>query len=242
MNAMTPPDEPAHPAPGTAPTALDPAAARAALARGEAVILPNAAPLTHVVAGIVPGAVNAAKGRPRAQAVALWAHHPRLRAELAPRLALDPGGWATAVRLLDRERITLLVPLAEGPTGPAGALPDWLAPATVDGWTLLFGAREPALAAVLDPFPRLYVSSANPTGRAPVASAAEALAAFPAGTRVLADHPELADPPAFPGPRRATTTLRLWPDGRLDHHRPGAQCAPHPTPAAYLATLRPPGA
>lgn len=50
--------------------------ARAALRRGQAVVLPNPAPLTCVVAATDAQGVNRAKGRPEGQAVALWAHDP----------------------------------------------------------------------------------------------------------------------------------------------------------------------
>lgn len=195
-------------------------AVRAALHRGTAVVLPNPAPLTHVVAGTDPRAVNSAKGRPADQAVALWAHHPRTLAALDGVLALTPG----VRRLLTEERVTLLLPvLAEAPA--------WLAPATRDGWTMLFGARWEPVLPLLDDHPVLYVSSANRTGHLPAATTAEALAMFPPEVPVLASA-------APPSDRAATTTLRLHPDGRLDLHRHGAQDHPFPDAAAYLTHVR----
>ena len=209
--------------------------ARRALARGTAVVLPNPAPLTGVAAGTDPRAVNAAKGRPADQPIALWAHHPETLAALDASLDLDAAAIALTHRLLADELLTLLVPLR-----PDAGRPEWLAPAAKDGWALLFGARWAPLRPLLDGFPVLYVSSANRTGRQPVANAAEAVAMFPAGTPVLGTTaltvPE-AESAAGP-PRRATTTLRLHRDGRIDLHRHGAQDRPYPDAAAYLAHVR----
>lgn len=199
-------------------------AARLALERGAAVVLPNPAPLTYVVAGTDPGGVNTAKGRPADQPVALWAHDRGTFAELARGTDLDTAGVRLAGRLLEEERVTLLVPLR-----PGGARPDWLAPASKDGWALLFGARWSPLLPVLEPFPVLYVSSANRTGHPPAGSAGAAREMFPR-TPVL-------DGGTGPG-RRATTTLRLAPDGGLSLHRHGGQDHPYPTEQAYLGALR----
>ncbi|MEV0680089.1 hypothetical protein AB0I60_26560 [Actinosynnema sp. NPDC050436] len=201
---------------------VDPAGARDALRAGAAVVLPNPAPLTHVVAATTPQAVNGTKGRPLDQAVAVWAHHP---GTLAAVTASDPGLAVVARRLLVEERVTLLVPVH--------AVPAWLAPATRDGWALLFGARWEAVLPVLDPFPVLYVSSANRTGGEPVATTADALTTFSADTPVL----DLPDEEAGPV-RRATTTLRLHPDGHLELHRRGAQDDLHDDPADYLHHVR----
>ncbi|MFF1904425.1 hypothetical protein [Kitasatospora sp. NPDC058218] len=223
--------------------------ARSALGRGTAVVLPNPAPLTSVVAATGPGTVNAAKGRPVGQPVALWAHHPDTLAALDEALALAAPAAALAGRLLAEEHLTLLVPLrADGPP------PGWLAPAAKDGWALLFGASWAPLRPLLARFPLLYVSSANRTGRPPAARAADAVAMFPPGTAVLgtADLPgaDTATEPVSPGPtgptgptapepaRRATTTLRLHPDGSLDLYRHGAQDHRHGDTATYLRHLR----
>ncbi|MER5637009.1 Sua5/YciO/YrdC/YwlC family protein [Kitasatospora sp. NPDC002227] len=192
---------------------------RSALRGGAAVVLPNPAPLTHVVAATDPAAVNTAKGRPAAQPVALWAHDP---ATLDQVLELSPAPAAVARRLLTKELVTLLLPL-EGP------LPAWLAPATHRGWTLLFGARWEPVRPLLTEHPVLYVSSANRTGHPPAATTAEARAMFPPTVPVLPHQAET-------GPRAATTTLRLHPDGRLELHRPGAQ--DQPDPDRYLDRVR----
>ncbi|MFB8173321.1 hypothetical protein ACFC60_35775 [Kitasatospora purpeofusca] len=209
----------------------DLAAVRAALTRGRAVVLPNPAPLTCVVAATRPEAVNTAKQRPAEQAVALWAHHPRTLDTLTERLDLGPDALRLARRLLAEEHLTVLAPVRR----PEQA-PPWLAPATKDGWTLLFGARWQPLAGLLDAFPVLYVSSANRTGQDPAPGPAEALAMFPPDVPVLrspvpdGDHDGAGDTG-----RAATTTVRLYPDGRLALHRHGAQDRAFADPEQYLA-------
>ncbi|MEV6979440.1 Sua5/YciO/YrdC/YwlC family protein [Kitasatospora sp. NPDC093806] len=218
---------------GRASEAVDVDGARRALRRGTAVVLPNPAPLTHVVAGPDPQAVNTAKGRPADQAVALWAHDPDTFAAAGEALDLTERLAALARRLLVEERVTLLLPLRSG-----APRPDWLAPATRDGWTMLFGARWTPLLPVLADHPVLYVSSANRTGHPPAATVDDALAMFPPAVPVLAlpaattDSTDSTDT-ALP-PRAATTTLRLHPDGRLDLHRHGAQDRPYPDADRYL--------
>ncbi|MEV7415318.1 hypothetical protein [Streptomyces sp. NPDC089919] len=205
-----------------------PAEAARALAAGTAVVLPNPAPLTHVVTATRPGAVNDAKGRPTDQPVALWAHHPATLHALDDVWDLDPGTAALTRWLLAAEHLTVLVPVR------GGGVPAWTTPAVKDGWLLLFGARWQPLLPLLDPHPVLYVSSANRTGRPPAATTDGALAMFPAAVPVLA--PPVPDPvPAIP--RSATTTVRVHPDGRLTLHRPGAQ--DRRTPATYLRDLLP---
>ncbi|WP_052412214.1 hypothetical protein [Streptomyces mutabilis] len=207
---------------------------RQALSSRRAVVLPNPAPLTCVVAGTAPNAVNLAKGRPADQAVALWIHHPRTADTVFDALDLGPEPAAVARRLLTEERVTLLAPLREH-----RPLPDWLEPAAKDGWTLLFGARWTPLLPVLEDHPVLYVSSANRTGHAPAATASAARAMFPDDVPVL-------DPASLPGtreeplgiPRAATTTVRLYPDGSIDLHRSGAQDRTYRGGGTYLDHLR----
>ncbi|MFF3016626.1 hypothetical protein [Streptomyces sp. NPDC057939] len=219
----------------TAPPADGVHTARAHLARGGAVVLPNAAPLTYVVAATTPYAVNRAKGRPDGQPVALWTHHPHTTDLVLRALDLSPRAAGTARRLLSDERVTLLVPLLREHTPP-----NWLAPACHEGWTLLFGARWGPLRSVLDAHPVLYVSSANRTGHPPAATAARARAVFPDDVPVLdavalpGTTPDAADAP----PRAATTTIRMHPDGRVEAHRSGAQDRPYADVAAYVDHLR----
>ncbi|MCY0922646.1 hypothetical protein OS965_31610 [Streptomyces sp. H27-G5] len=212
---------------------VDEGAARRLLGRGAAVVLPNPAPLTYVVAGTDPSGVNTAKGRPADQPVALWAHDLGTFTESARGMDLDTGGVQLAGRLLEEERITLLVPLR-----PGHAHPDWLAPASVEGWALLFGARWSPLLPVLEPFPVLYVSSANRTGHPPAASAEAARGMFPHAP--VLDGADVLDVPdgGTSAGRRATTTLRLSREGTFSLHRHGAQDQPYPTAQAYLDALR----
>ncbi|MFJ9036665.1 hypothetical protein ACIRF8_08760 [Streptomyces sp. NPDC102406] len=216
---------------------MDAAAARAWLRQGAAVVLPNPEPLTYTVAATRPDAVNTAKGRPARQAVALWAHDRDILTALEGVLTLDTARFAVARRLLVEERVTLLVPLRADVSVPA-----WLAPAAKDGWALLFGARWAPLLPVLADFSTLYVSSANRTGRPPAATATDALAMFSPHTPVL-DSMSLAgagpDPlQASPGPRSATTTLRLHSDGLIDLHRSGAQDRAYTDTEEYLSQIR----
>ncbi|MER7764466.1 hypothetical protein [Streptomyces sp. NPDC097619] len=215
-------------------TAVDAAAARRALAAGTAVVLPGPAPLTHVIAATVPEAVNLAKGRPAGQAVALWAHDPDTLDSLDEVWDLGPEQRAPLRLLLRRERLTVLLPVRSG-----APRPPWLEPAVREERSLLFGSRWDPLRPVLDEFPVLYVSSANRTGGPPVAGTAEALATFPAEVPVLAA-PDPAGEDADTGPRAATTTVRIRPDGTLALHRPGAQDRAHGGPEAYLRHLRAP--
>ncbi|PRY44901.1 hypothetical protein [Umezawaea tangerina] len=199
-----------------------------ALDAGRAVVLPNPAPLTRVVTGTRPDTVNTAKARPADQPVALWAHHDDTWDTLVPSLDLDGDLVAFARRLLTDDLLTLLLPLRPD-------VPAWLAPASKDGWALLFGARWSPLRPLLDRFPLLYVSSANTTGHPPAATTAEATTMFAPTTPVL-DTTFLPDH-TTDVPRQATTTVRLHPGGVLDLHRHGAQDHPHPNAAAYLDTL-----
>ncbi|MFJ4864699.1 Sua5/YciO/YrdC/YwlC family protein [Streptomyces sp. NPDC088748] len=212
--------------------AVDLDEARRALRAGAAVVLPNPAPLTHVVTATTPHAVNEAKGRPPGQAVALWAHHAETLRTVLAVARLDAAATALAARLLTEEHLTVLLPLRTDPH-----LPDWLAPAAQDGRVLLFAARWQPLRPLLDEHPVLYVSSANRTGLPPAATTAEALAVFPAAVPVLRP-PHGADGPAGGPARRATTTVAVHPDGRLTLHRHGAQDRSHPHPDDYLDHLR----
>ena len=210
------------------------AGARAALRRGQAVVLPNPAPLTCVVAGTDAQGVNRAKGRPEGQAVALWAHDPAILAALDDVLDLDADLRTVARLLLTEQRVTLLVPLRAGASGP-----DWLAPAARESWAMLFGTRWPPLLPVLEDHSVLYVSSANRTGQAPAATGAQARAMFPHSVPVLpADRLAGAEPESDPAARAATTTLRLYPDARITVHRRGAQDAAFADPDRYLDHVR----
>lgn len=213
-----------------ATAALDTGPAADALTTGRAAILPNPSPLTYVVAATDPQAVNNAKVRPAGQEVALWVHSDTAWTDLTPVLDLTPAAFGTALDLLRVELVTLLVPVRTGTEPPA-----WAVPALREGHLLLFGARWQPLAPLLAGFPRLYVSSANRTGRPPAATATQATAMFGPDIPVTdADH--LRDPHAA---HAATTMLRIAPDGALTHIRHGAQDRAHgPDPTVYLDQLR----
>ncbi|MFJ8988837.1 Sua5/YciO/YrdC/YwlC family protein [Streptomyces sp. NPDC102279] len=217
----------ASPAPRTA---ADLSQAIRALREGAAVVLPNPAPLTHVVTATTPQAVNEAKGRPSDQPVALWAHHPDTLHAVAAVTELDAAGTALAARLLAEEYLTLLVPLRPSPQL------SWLVPACKAGWALLFGARWQPLRPLLDEHPVLYVSSANRTGRQPAATTADALAMFPATVPVL-QLPHRPETGTATAARQATTTVALHPDGRLTLHRHGAQDRSYDHSDDYLHQL-----
>ncbi|MFE7546411.1 Sua5/YciO/YrdC/YwlC family protein [Streptomyces gardneri] len=208
--------------------------ARHALRQGIAVVLPNPAPLTHVVAATTATAVNQAKHRPADQPVALWAHHHDTLDNLTDLWDLSPHHRATTRRLLAEDHLTVLLPV------PArAALPPWLEPAVKDGWMLLFGARWQPLHPLLDDHPVLYVSSANLTGRPPAADTGEALAMFPPAVPVLhLSDPERPRMRSGSQERQATTTVRVMPDGQLHLHRHGAQDRAHGRSDDYLRHLR----
>ncbi|WP_405020624.1 hypothetical protein OHV05_30965 [Kitasatospora sp. NBC_00070] len=209
---------------------LDTGPAADALTAGRAVVLPNPSPLTYVVAATGPLTVNTAKARPADQEVALWVHDDTTWRDLTPALDLTPAALDTATALLRVELVTLLVPV-----GAATPPPAWARPALRDGHLLLFGARWQPLAPLLARFPRLYVSSANRTGQAPAATAAQATAMFGPDVPVT-DGDGLRD---LDAPHAATTMLRIAPDGALSHVRPGAQDRAHGAdPGRYLDRLR----
>ncbi|MCO1576071.1 hypothetical protein M8C13_09915 [Crossiella sp. SN42] len=186
-------------------------------------VLPNPHPLTSVVAATTAEAVNAAKGRPAGQAVALWLVEDGPWAEFAAALDLDPHQVTWARELLAQERVTALLPVTR-------TAPDWVQEAARDGFVLVFGSCWAPLRPLLTH--PLRVSSANRTGHAPVAGPAAARAEFPPEVHVLAagDGRPAQD-------RRATTTVRLTRAG-IEHLRPGAQCHAHGGAAAYLEYLR----
>lgn len=206
------------------------AAARAALVSGRAVVVPSPSPLPYGVAATSPAVVNLAKGRPAGQEVGFWVHDDTVWRGLVPVFDLDPAGVATALRLLRRELVTLLVPLR-----PGSAVPGWLDPSVRAGHALFFGGRWAPLAGLLAGFPLLYLSSANRTGQPPVATAAVAAATFGPDVPVV-DGDALRD---RTGPYGSTTMVRIGSGGELTVARRGVQDAAHgPDPDTYLRWLR----
>ena len=200
------------------------ASASAALRRGTAVVLPNPAPLTCVVAATSAAVVNMAKNRPAGQSVALWVTDDTAWARVSSILALGDRALGLARALLVEELLTLLVPVA--------SCPPWAAPAVREGHMLLFGARWRPLRPVLDGIGDLHVSSANRSGQPPAASAAAARRMFADTVHVLD-----ADDGTVPAGRSATTTVRLADDRTVVHVRAGAQDREHGGPDAYVAHL-----
>ncbi|WP_370942225.1 hypothetical protein AB5J62_24260 [Amycolatopsis sp. cg5] len=198
-----------------------------ALRAGAAVVFPNPYPLTSVVAATAPEVVNVAKGRPVDQAVALWLVDDERWAEFADVLDLDEPTRLFARELLVRERLTLLLPVVPGHVA------DWIRPATRDGHVLVFGACWEPLRPILANAGYLHVSSANPTGHRPAASAKDAMTMFPPEVHVL----DVTDGKPAIG-RTATTTLCVSRDRALAHTRGGAQDRAHASPEAYTTYLR----
>jgi tRNA A37 threonylcarbamoyladenosine synthetase subunit TsaC/SUA5/YrdC len=199
------------------------AATAAALESGAAVVLPNPYPLTSVVAAHQAETVNAAKGRPADQAVALWLVDTDLWAAFALGLALDRGTAELARTLLIEERLTAFLPIDRAHA------PDWVLEATRAEFVLVFGSCWDPISPLLTT--PLRVSSANRTGHPPVASAAAARESFPPDVHVL---PATDGAPA--AGRSATTTVRVTATG-VTHIRSGAQDRAQGGPAAYLRRL-----
>jgi L-threonylcarbamoyladenylate synthase len=186
-----------------------------ALAAGQPVVLPNPTPLAYIVVATSAREVNRIKGRPLEQNAGITLHDDADWRALEPALDLTPEGLARMRALMRRDLLSFLAPVREG-----AELPEWIRPAVRGGRLGLFGGWHP-----LDPlwqrFPRLFGSSANRTGRPPVASAAEAAAVF-GGAVVVVDGDTLRDATRTRG---ATTIVRIEPDGTLALHRSGAHDA-----------------
>jgi heat shock protein HslJ/tRNA A37 threonylcarbamoyladenosine synthetase subunit TsaC/SUA5/YrdC len=180
---------------------------------GGAVVVTNPSPMTYGVVARDARAINRLKGRPVDQPVGISVHAEAAHDQLFRYLDVGTDTLA-AIDFALAERITVLAPIRSDPT-----MPEWLAPAIQDGWVVFFDGSWGQLAFLWTSFPFLYGSSANRTGEAPAASAAEARTQFPAGTVIIdADH--LRQPAAAYG---ASTMIRVDPDGRMSLHRSGIQ-------------------
>ena len=146
---------------------------------GGAVVVTNPSPMTYGVVARDARAVNLLKGRPTDQPVGVSVHSQAAHDQLFRFLDLRTDALA-AIDFAVAERITVLAPIRSDPT-----MPEWLAPAIQDGWVAFFDGAWGPLALLWLTFPFLYGSSANRTGEAPAASAAEARAQFPADTSSL---------------------------------------------------------
>lgn len=177
--------------------------------------MPNPSPMTYGLVATRAWAVNAAKGRPLHQPVAVSLHDKAQWQRVAPVIDLPAERLPMLVALL-RERLSLLVPVRD-----AARLPAWVQPAVHAGELAMFSGWWAPLAALWERFPRLYGSSANRTGQPPVASAADA-------ARTLGARAPIIDGDALRDPRRvhaASTMVRVTPDGQLGLYRRGAQDA-----------------
>jgi len=199
-----------------------------ALAEGDAVVVPNPAPLSYGVVATRARTVNACKGRTLDQNVAVSLHDRVERDRLSPSIDLSPAALHGVVSLL-RLRLSVLLPLRH-----EVQYPDWVAPAVRDGYLAAFNGYWEPTAALWNGSPRLYGSSANHTGERPAASAAEAREIFGLD-RVVVDVDASV---AGRGPRWSSTMVRVDRTGGLSLHRTGAQdAASGLTAQAYLARL-----
>ncbi|WP_410789773.1 META domain-containing protein [Kribbella sp. C-35] len=195
---------------------------------GGAVVVTNPSPLTYGVVARDARAVNLLRGRPVDQPVAISVHSEAAHDQLFHYLDLPTDVLATIDFAL-AERISVLAPIRSDPT-----MPEWLAPAIKDGWVLFFDGYWGPMAYLWESHPFLYGSSANRTSEAPVTSAAEARAQFPADTMII-DADDRRTPAAAYGAR---TIIRVAPDGGLTLHRPGIQDQAAGGPEVLLDRLR----
>jgi tRNA A37 threonylcarbamoyladenosine synthetase subunit TsaC/SUA5/YrdC len=195
---------------------------------GGAVVVTSPSPMTYGVVARNARAINRLKGRPVDQPVGISVHTEAAHDQLFRYLDVGTDTLA-AIDFALAERISVLTPIRSDPT-----MPEWLAPAIQDGWVLFFDGSWGRLAFLWTSFPFLYGSSANRTGEAPAASAAEARAQFPAGTVIIdADH--LRTPATAYG---ASTMIRVDRDGRLTLHRSGIQDQAAGGAGVFLDRLR----
>jgi tRNA A37 threonylcarbamoyladenosine synthetase subunit TsaC/SUA5/YrdC len=157
--------------------------------------------------------VNTAKQRPSTQEVAVWVRTAEVWSEIAGYTRLPLRIQDLAADLLRSELVTVLVPVQDVHT-----LPPWLPPAVRDGNVLLFGTVWTPLKSALAAFPRLYVSSANLTGRPPATTASEAAEMF-GGDCLIVDGDAERD---LQVAHRATSMVRVGLDGALELVRSGA--------------------
>jgi tRNA A37 threonylcarbamoyladenosine synthetase subunit TsaC/SUA5/YrdC len=182
--------------------------------------------MAYGVVATSPRAVNALKGRRLDQNVAVSLHNRSQWQQVARCIDLSPAALDATASLL-RLRVTVLVPLR-------APHPPWVTPAVRDGWLAAFNGWWAPTARLWDRFPRLYGSSANLTGEPPAPSAAAAAGMFGAECVVVNagafDH--------APGPRWASTMVRIDRAGLLDLYRTGANDAVHGRePRAFLRHL-----
>ncbi|WP_427896048.1 META domain-containing protein [Kribbella sp. GL6] len=185
-----------------------------ALREGLAVVVANPSPMTYGVIARDARVVNRLKGRPADHPVGVSVHTEASHDRLFRCLDLRSDALAMVDFAL-AERITVLAPVRPDP-----AMPEWLAPAIKDGWVLFFDGSWGPTWFLWESHPFLYGSSANRTGEAPAASAAEAREQFPARSQMIIDADDRRLPATAYGP---STIIRVARDGRPTLHRSGIQ-------------------
>lgn len=184
-----------------------------AMAAGEAIVVPNPAPMAYGVVATSARAVNALKRRPLTRNVAISLHDPWRRGQTARVIDLPVTARDAVVALL-RQRLTVLVPLRR-----RMPLPAWMRPAARDGYLAIFDGSWARTARLWKRFPVVYGSSANLTEQPPAATVAEAVAMFGPECPVI-DGDAVRESASA---RRTSTMIRIDRVGRLDLHRSGAQ-------------------
>lgn len=190
-------------------------AACRALASGQAVVVPNPSPMTYGLVATSASAVNAVKGRPVDQPVAVSLHDAVEWQRVMPALDL-PGELLPRLRMLLCRRLSLLVPVRD-----TARLPAWVRSGMQDGYLAVFNGRWTPLDPLWNRFPRLHGSSANRTGEPPAACAADAARMLGADVPVI-DGDALRDACRT---HAASSMVRVTPDGKVRLHRRGAQGA-----------------
>lgn len=199
-----------------------------ALTAGAAVVVPNPAPMAYGVVATSAQAVNALKRRRLDHNVAVSLHDRSQWQRAAPSIDLSPAALDAVLALLG-QRLTVLVPISSQVPPP-----QWVAPAIRDGYLAAFNGYWAATAYLWERFGRLYGSSANISGQPPATSAAQAVAMFGADCAVV----DVGEFEGTPGPRSASTMVRIDRSGRLELYRAGAQdAASGREPAGFVRHL-----
>lgn len=190
-------------------------------------MVPNPSPMTYSVVATTARKVNAVKGRPLDQEVAVSLHDAAEWSHVVPSLDIPAATLGGVIGLLSR-RLSVLLPLRRGTT-----FPGWVAPAVRDEQLAAFNGSWSPTAAIWRRFPRLFGSSANRTGQAPAATAAQASDALGGECQVI-DGDGLH---ASSVRHAASTLVRVDRNGYLTLRRTGAQDQAWTGPLDYTAHL-----
>lgn len=203
---------------------IDPAgfaAAEARLAVGEPIVIPTPSPLPYVLFGDDSRSINAAKGRPLDQPVGIT---PTSADAIRGHLAVTADTERLVEWLIFNAHLSVLAPAD-------ASVPDWLAPAVVDGLAALAGAWFSELGPLLDGREYAYSSSANVTAAPPATDAVSADRTFD-GRLVVLDGDRLRTR----GIRHGSTTMLavpadgdrnlggVGPEPGAEHRRPTSIC------------------